>query len=161
MSNLTPGTGEQSTRGLSRESKRTIFRVLGVTFMLTAVVLIGNAVADLVAAGNSMPEMPDPRDMTMYDDLGDEPTKFWMFFLALPFFALGGVFLNLGFSGVAASYMAEEYSPALRTASRSLGLDRRHEDRNAPGTGPYCRSCGTQNDADARFCDSCGSSMSV
>ena len=24
---------------------------------------------------------------------------------------------------------------------------------------PYCRSCGTRNDAEARFCDSCGTSM--
>ncbi len=28
-----------------------------------------------------------------------------------------------------------------------------------PATGPYCRSCGTRNDAEARFCDSCGTSM--
>jgi hypothetical protein len=26
-------------------------------------------------------------------------------------------------------------------------------------TGPYCRACGTRNDAEARFCDSCGASM--
>jgi uncharacterized membrane protein YvbJ len=29
------------------------------------------------------------------------------------------------------------------------------------GTGSYCRSCGRQNDRDARFCDSCGTSMSA
>ncbi len=161
MSNLTPGTEPSEARGLSRNAQRTIFRVLGVALMLTAFVLIGTAVADLVATGSTAPTMPAPGDMGM-DGFGDDgPTKFWMFFLALPCFALGGVFLNLGFSGMAASYMAEEYSPALRTASRSLGLDRRSDDRNEPGTGPYCRSCGTQNDASARFCDNCGSSMSV
>jgi hypothetical protein len=82
-----------------------------------------------------------------------------MFFAAMPFFALGGLFLQLGFVGAAAKYVAGEAVPVLKTSMDQLGVGRYP---SAPtGSGQYCRSCGRQNDADARFCDSCGTSMSV
>lgn len=144
MSNLTPGAGDGTSSG--RSTKRTVFRVLGVLLMGTALVLIGIAAADFFAAFGS-------------DDFGAEPTKFWMFFAALPFFALGGLFLQLGFVGAAAKYVAGEAAPALKTSMDQLGVGRYPS--ASTGSGPFCRSCGRQNDADARFCDSCGTSMSV
>lgn len=145
MSNHTPGAhpGDPTP---DRASKRTLFRVLGVLFMGTAVGLIGWSIYDFSQAWN------DP-------SFGAEPDKFWLFFVAMPFFLLGAVFLNLGFSGATAKYMASEYSPAIQSVARDIGL--RDEPSPARGSGPYCRSCGRQNDADARFCDSCGTSMSV
>lgn len=131
-----------------RSARRAIFRILGVGFMLTAMVLIGTAVTDFLSSMEADPFVD-----------GGAPTKTWMFFLAMPFFVAGGYFLNLGFSGAVASYMADEYTPALRTAAGSFGLG-----QIAPhqaGTGPYCRSCGRHNDADAGFCDSCGTPMST
>ncbi|HSE71768.1 MAG TPA: zinc ribbon domain-containing protein [Nocardioidaceae bacterium] len=131
----------------SRARMRTTFRVLGILVFGAALVLMGIAVADFFAVARS-------------DDFSAEPTKFWMFFLGVPLFGLGGFLLQLGFSGAAASYMADEHAAAMRTAGRNLGL-------GSPGApaphaaGPYCRSCGRQNDVDARFCDGCGSSMSV
>ncbi|MBK5249711.1 MAG: zinc ribbon domain-containing protein, partial [Actinomycetales bacterium] len=73
----------------------------------------------------------------------------------------GGVFLQLGFSGAHATYLAGEYSPALRSVSRDIGLSGDGAPGGARCSGPYCRSCGRQNDADARFCDSCGTSMNA
>lgn len=144
MSNLTPGAGDGTSSG--RSTKRTIFRVLGVLLMGTALVLIGIAAADFFAAFGS-------------DDFGAEPTKFWMFFAALPFFALGGLFLQLGFVGAAAKYVAGEAAPALKTSMDQLGVGRYPS--ASTGSGPFCRSCGRQNNADARFCDGCGTSVSV
>lgn len=125
-----------------------MFRVLGVVSMGAALVLIGLSIADFFRAFN------DPSFDAM-------PTKGWMFFVALPFFVVGGAFLQLGFSGAHATFLAGEYSPALRSVSRDLGLVGDRAPGGAPGPGPYCRSCGRQNDADARFCDSCGISMNA
>lgn len=137
MSNQVPGAQPQRSA-----AARTTFRVLGVLCMGTAVILIGVAVADFFRAFN------DP-------SFGAQPTKFWMFFLAVPFFAGGGFMLNLGFGGAHASYMAREYSPAIQSVARDIGMR-----QDAPDAGgPYCRSCGTRNDQAARFCDSCGTSM--
>ena len=144
MSNLTPGAGDGTSSG--RSTKRTIFRVLGVLLMGTALVLIGIAAADFFAAFGS-------------DDIGAEPTQFGMLFAALPFFALGGLFLQLGFVGAAAKYVAGEAAPALKTSMDQLGVGRYPS--ASTGSGPFCRSCGRQNNADARFCDGCGTSMSV
>ncbi len=138
MSNQVPGARPQRSAGA-----RTTFRVLGALSMATAVLLIGLAVADFFRAFN------DP-------SFGAMPTKLWMFFLALPFFAVGGYLLSLGFGGAHATYMASEYSPAIRSVADDLGL------RGSEATeGPYCRSCGKRNDREARFCDGCGTSMSA
>lgn len=166
MSDLTPGTHDgQQTPGAARGSgRRTLFRVLGVVLMGTALVLFGLAIADFFAASD-MSGGPGPGDPGFADwvdeEMNDGPTKGWMFFLGMPFFALGGLFLQLGFAGATATYMADEYSPAIQRVSQDLGLRGDEASTGSAVSGPYCRSCGRQNDADARFCDSCGTSMSV
>lgn len=143
-----PGYADQST-------KRTVLRVVGVVSMGTALLLICIAVADFFRAFGS-------------DDLGAEPTKFWMFFAALPFIAVGGWALQAGFLGAAARYTAGETMPVVRDSAAYLtdgqgllGVGRTVDDAPSAGraAGPYCRQCGTRNDADARFCDSCGQSL--
>ena len=143
MSNLTPAPGPGYA---DQSSRRTVLRVTGVVLMGAAIVLLGIAVADFFAATSSA-------------DFGAEPTKFWMFFLALPFFAVGGICLQLGFAGAGARYLAGEYAPVLKESMDYLGVAGERPRRS--GTGPYCRSCGRQNDSDARFCDGCGSSMAT
>lgn len=167
MSDLTPGTPSGRERPVaSRGSgRRTLFRVLGVLLMGTALVLFGLAIADVFAASD-MSDGPAPGEPGFADWVDEEmnddgPTKGWMFFLGMPFFALGGLFLQLGFAGATARYMADEYSPAIQRVSQDLGLRGDEAATGSAGSGPYCRSCGRQNDADARFCDSCGTSMSV
>lgn len=142
MNNLTPAQSEGGSS--SQTAKGNVFRVLGALVLVAALVFIVIAGMDFFAAGSS-------------DSLGEEPTKFWMFFVGLPLLFVGGVLLQLGFAGAGAKYIAAEYVPVLKESMDQLGLQ-----GNAPrDAGPYCRSCGKQNDADARFCDSCGSSMSA
>lgn len=41
----------------------------------------------------------------------------------------------------------------------NLGVTSGTTPQGGVAAGPFCRSCGTRNDADARFCDSCGTTM--
>ena len=127
MSQTGPGYRDQAAR-------RTIARVVGIACMGTALVLIAIAVTDLFRAASS-------------EDLGAEPTKFWLFFLALPFFAVGGFALQAGFLWASARYAAGELAPTAREALRYLDRDT---------AGQRCAACGSSNDAAARFCDDCG-----
>ena len=138
-----------------------MFRVLGVVVVLAARGL-------MVTAG-----------MEFFTLEGfAEPTKFWMFFVGMPLLAAGGWLLPAGFMGVGARYTSGELSPAAMDTAHYLtdgkgllgvGATPSDEATSAPPgagvptaagspTGPYCRSCGTRNDADARFCDACGTS---
>ncbi|MFZ5846523.1 MAG: zinc ribbon domain-containing protein [Actinomycetota bacterium] len=157
MSNHTPAPGQDGPAS-ARARHRTLFRVLGIVSMGIAITLIAISFYDFFTFGSETAAETSsgaPFDIGGMDEGVDEgPTKMWMFFVALPFFLAGGFLLNLGFAGAHAKYMAGEYSSAIQSVSRDLGM--RSE---ASGAGPYCRSCGTQNDADARFCDSCGASM--
>lgn len=85
-------------------------------------------------------------------------------------FGLGA--LSAGTLGAQSRYVAGETMPTLKQSAAYLtdgegllGVGRTVDDA-APGTGgaaaasgPYCRSCGTRNDQEARFCDRCGASL--
>jgi hypothetical protein len=89
----------------------------------------------------------------------EEPTRFWMFFVGLPLLGFGGMVTQAGFAGVAARYASGELAPVVKDAASYLSDGRGVLAVGASGAnGPYCRSCGTRNDADARFCDACGTS---
>ena len=153
MSNVTP----PPRPGLRNQSAaRTVFRVLGVLVVLAALAL-------MVVAG-----------MELFTLEGfEEPTKFWMFFVGMPLLAVGGWLLQAGFMGAGARYASGELSPVAKDTAHYLtdgkgllGVGTTTSGATAPATpetgsptGPYCRSCGTRNDAEARFCDSCGTSM--
>jgi len=70
---------------------RTLMRLVGVIAMAAALTMIVLAVADFFSAFSS-------------DEFGAQPTKFWLFFLALPFFLVGAFCLNAGFLGAGARY---------------------------------------------------------
>jgi zinc ribbon protein len=135
-----------------QDRRRSVLRVLGVLCMGIAVVLIALAIADFVHAFNA-------------EDFDTEPTKFWYFFVALPFFAIGGFCLQAGFLGVAARYTAGETMPVMKDSAAYLtdgqgirGIGRTVDDETA-AAGPYCARCGVRNDAGARFCDACGTAI--
>ena len=54
---------------------------------------------------------------------------------------------NVGWLRSQASYVAGETVPVVKDSLDHLRA------------GPYCRQCGTRNDDEARFCDSCGQSL--
>lgn len=75
--------------------------------------------------------------------------------------------LNAGFIGAQARYAAGETMPTLKQSAAYLsdgegvsGVGRTvDDDATDVATGPFCRSCGVRNDAEARFCDACGRSL--
>ena len=150
MDSTVPSPGHRN-----QSAARSLFRVLGPLSMLVALVLMGWAIIDFLSVFNS-------------DDFDAQPTKFWMFFLALPFFVAGGAMIQAGFLGTAARYAAGETMPVVKDSAAYLtdgqgllGVGRTIDDRSAhpEATGPYCRGCGVRNDAEARFCDGCGQSL--
>jgi len=150
---MSTDTGNPGFEGQAR--KRMAFRVVGVLSMGTALTLIALAIADFVSAMNS-------------DDWNAEPTKFWYFFLAMPFFLVGGACLQAGFLGAAARWGAGETMPVVKESASYLsdgrgvmGVGRTVDDQPAGAsvTGPFCRRCGVRNDDTAKFCDACGSAL--
>lgn len=154
MSNVTPPAGP----GLRNQSgARTVFRVLGVLAVLAALAM-------MVVAG-----------MEFFTLEGfEEPTRFWMFFVGIPLLAVGAFLLQAGFMGAGARYASGELAPVAKDTAHYLtdgqgllgaGRTRSDDAVTTPAagtgspTGPYCGSCGTRNDGDARFCDSCGTAM--
>jgi len=117
--------------------KRTAFRALGALLLLVGVFLLLVAIVDFFGAMSS-------------DDVSSQPTRFWMAFVGLPLIALGGWLLQAGFLGATAGYVASETAPAVRRTSEAW---------SDGANGPYCRQCGKRAAADAKFCDSCGTSL--
>jgi len=82
---------------------------------------------------------------------GGMPTNFWMAFIGLPLVALGGNMVRAGYLGPASRYVAGEVTPTIRDTLGALGVGEQRI---------VCASCGTENDANAAFCDSCGKPLS-
>ena len=151
--------------GYSRQSSiRFVFRVTSVVVLALAAYFLFVGQSDFFSADETA------------------PTKFWMLFVGLPLLAAGGWLAMAGFGGAAARYVAGEGAPVTRDSldylTRGQGpanLGRTdagspvatdavapsvaelvEEPVEEPTGGPYCRSCGTRNDATASYCDSCG-----
>ena len=128
-----------SEPGYSRQSSiRFMFRIAAIGVLILAGYFLYVGLADFFAA----------------DD--EPPQKFWMLFVGLPLVAVGLWLAGAGFGGAAARYVAGEGAPVARD---SLDYLTRREPGAEPTGGPYCRSCGTRNDATASYCDSCGKSL--
>ena len=127
-----------SEPGYSRQSSmRFVFRVAAVVVLGLALYFVVVGFSDFVTSD-------------------DEPQKFWMLFVGIPMMAVGGWLAMAGFGGAAARYVAGEGAPVARD---SLDYLTRRQPVPEPTGGPYCRACGTRNDAAASFCDSCGTSL--
>ena len=123
------------------ETTRKILRVVGVLSMGIALVLITISFVDFFTVG---------------DGFDDQPTKMWMFFVALPFFLVGGGCLQAGFVGAASRYTVGQTSPAVREFGSAFRGDSPEPRRRTDADGTFCSECGVRNDRGARFCDSCG-----
>lgn len=140
---------DRTTPGLANQSSvRTAFRVLGPVILLVGLGFVVVGFVDFFGSMNSF----------------RGPEKFWMLFVGLPVLFVGGALTQAGYAGTAARYVAGETMPVVKDSATYLsdgrgiaGIGRTEE--AAAATGPYCRQCGTRNDADARFCDSCGQSL--
>ena len=124
--------------GYSRQSSiRFVFRVTAVVVLALAAYFLVVGLADFFSADEAA------------------PTRFWMLFVGLPLLAVGGWLAMAGFGGAAARDVAGEGAPVTRDSLDYLTRGQGLADLGRTG-GPYCRSCGTRNDATASYCDSCG-----
>lgn len=143
----TPGPGLRH-----QEGTRTLFRVLGLILTPVGVIVFVWGLAKVFGD-------------TGFE--GPEASHVVAFIGGLPLIGLGLMALNVGFMGAAARYGAGETMPVVRDSASYLsdgrgvlGVGRTVDAAADTGaTGPYCRSCGIRNDADARFCDGCGASL--
>ncbi|CAM3666784.1 DUF7577 domain-containing protein [Nocardioides zeicaulis] len=143
---------QQQGPGLARQEQvRTAARVLAVVLLVTGAVMLVRGLSAFAS------EMDNP---SFDDGPGSVLTA-----------AAGGFCLVFGLAAASvgwmrahASYVAGETMPVVKDSATYLsdgrgvaGVGRTEE--AAAATGPYCRQCGTRNDAEARFCDSCGQSL--
>lgn len=144
MSNKAPGLSNQN-------QIRSNARLFGIILtVLGAAGVIGGAIGFV---GTGFDSSYDP-----FAEDGVPRPVIWM-----GVFLLGGILLGFGrsllvagYGGVALQYAAGEAAPVIKETKEYLTAD----DAAAPGgSGPFCRSCGVRNDAEARFCDACGASL--
>ncbi len=151
MSTTPPPPGLRGQHGA-----RTALRVTGVVLLVTALGLLAVGLADFFGSMNSF----------------DGPHKFWMVMVGILMLGPAGWCLQAGFMGAAARYVAGETVPTVKASAAYLtdgegilGVGRTIDDGGraqpaAPAAaGPYCSACGTRNDAEASFCDSCGAAL--
>jgi hypothetical protein len=139
---------------------RTAFRVVGLALLVVALAFLAAGLQDFFASADSF----------------DGPHKFWMVFVGILMLAPAAWCLQTGFLGAASRYVAGETTPVIKDSASYLsdgegilGVGRTVDDaacarpvtRETTAAGPYCSTCGTRNDRDARFCDSCGAALAT
>jgi hypothetical protein len=150
-------TVQQQPPGIrGQRAARTVFRVVGVVVLAAAVTFLVIGLQNFFSSSDSF----------------DGPHKFWMVFVGILGLAIAGWCLQAGFMGAASRYVAGETTPVIKDSAAYLtdgegilGVGRTVDDASAPtttnatATGPFCSKCGTRNDGDAAFCDSCGDAL--
>ena len=146
---MSNNTGNPGFAGQARY--RTAFRAVGAVLMVVGIVVFIYGITSVFGSE----DMPS----------GLQIVSFIGGFLVI---GVGLMCLQAGFMGAAARYGAGETMPVVRDSASFLsdgegilGAGRTVADRSATSTatGPFCSRCGVRNDADARFCDSCGSAL--
>ncbi|GAB2645123.1 hypothetical protein GCM10027270_35650 [Nocardioides ginkgobilobae] len=138
---------------------RTVLLVVGSLLLVGGAVIAYLGGRDFFAAASM--ESMDPQFGSFFTMAGGA-------FMVI--FGIG--MLNAGTLGAQSRYVAGETMPTVKRSAEYLtdGQGIMNLGRTADGataaapqgqaaTGPFCRSCGTRNDEDARFCDGCGASM--
>ena len=127
----TPGLGNQST-------VRTVARVLAVVLLAAGLVM---ALMGISAFLGSMSDPMDPLAPNGFESI--------LLIGAGGFCIVFGLAAaQVGWLRAGSSYVAGETMPVVKDSLAYV-----------TATGPFCRQCGTRNDDDATFCDSCGQSL--
>lgn len=133
---MAEGPGLTNQRGV-----RLFFQIAGP---VVAVVGIALFVAGVRAVFGAMDDFDGPEG-------GDIARMFGGFLL----FGVGMQLTWVGWMGKAARYTSGEVSPVIRDAYQQIAQQKAAA--GAERTGRFCSRCGVRQDAEARFCDACGS----
>lgn len=91
------------------------------------------------------------------------PTKFWMFFLGMPFLIAGSFMGRFGFAKPVSEIFATETAGAIHVTASAAGAGLREGLGGPLGSSPTirvrCRTCGFLESEDARFCSGCRAEM--
>lgn len=100
------------------------------------------------------------------------PKYFWCAFVGLPLLGVGVAMTKFAYLGAVTRYMANEVAPVGKDTFNYMAHGTRdgvREIASAVGEGlglrgeshevVRCHKCNKENDADARFCDSCGEAL--
>lgn len=98
------------------------------------------------------------------------PTKFWLFFVGTPMFAVGLSMTYFGNMGRVVRYFGREVGPAAshtlnevargsKPAVRAIGEAIRDGRSDEDESGEVCLGCGQENRPDAEFCRACGKEL--
>jgi uncharacterized membrane protein len=132
---------------------RRVFRIVGPIVAVAGVAGIVTAFANFAWA---------------FGHFDRTPHLFWMGFVGVPLLFVGLVLCNAGYAGAVARYAAQEHAPVAADTLNYLAGEtapavRAVADavRGSLARQPRaCPSCAAANDANARFCDSCGTQLS-
>lgn len=133
----------------SHAETRIVLRVVGLALLAVGLFFLITGAIDFFESFGRVASFDPFNDRK----LPEGPSRFWMCFVGLPLVGIAAWCLQAGFLGAASRYVADETRAAVTTTASAIGEGLR-------GRGPYCRECGTANDANARFCDNCGTSLS-
>lgn len=142
--------GTTPTPGLKGQSTlRTTLRVVGVVLLVAGLAFLAMGVASFFSA---------------FSSTSGSPSHFWMAFVGILLLAPGAWCLQAGFLGTASRFVAGETMPVVKDSASYLSDGRGilgvgRADSEPAAAGPFCSRCGTRNDADASFCDGCGSAL--
>ncbi|GAB2970602.1 DUF7577 domain-containing protein [Nocardioides montaniterrae] len=131
-----------ATPGLQHQnSLRTTFRIIGPILAVLGLAICVSGFVKFVHLGES------------FSDASPLPAM-GMFLGGFVMFGIGMTLARLGFMGAGVRYAAGELAPVAKDS-----LDYIKGGSAGSAGGPFCRGCGTRNDADASFCDKCGASL--
>ena len=134
---------------------RTVLRVVGLILLVAGLVFLGVGLQSFFSGfGNDDPN-------------AGFPDRVWMAFVGILLLGPAGWCLQAGFLGTASRYAAGETMPTVKDSAAYLtdgegvlGVGRTVDDgERSAASGPFCSGCGTRNDTDASFCDSCGAAL--
>jgi len=152
----------------SHDSARTVMRVVGPALILVGAVMFVTGILSFFTRFNEERAEFD-RNFGKFGqrvEAPESPDRFWMCFVGMPIAIVGIWLTRFGYLGAAARYVAGEAAPVARDTINYV-LDGTEETirevadavRGDGGKDVHCPKCGHGNDADAKFCDECGTAL--
>ena len=96
------------------------------------------------------------------------PKYFWCCFVGIPLMGVGLAITKFAYMGAVFRYISAESAPVAKDTINYMAVETRDAVRHVAGAvregfagerKVRCSNCGVENDAEARFCDQCGSKV--